>query len=84
MSRSEYSDDVCEWDLIRWRGAVTSAIRGKRVQAFLQEMITALRRLYARQKADCRRFEEILKEKCMCAMGAIAEARGKRYVPARP
>jgi len=32
MSRSGYVDngDIEQWDLIRWRGAVASAIRGKR------------------------------------------------------
>ena len=42
MSRSGYSDDCDGWDLIRWRGAVAAAIRGKRGQAFLKEMIAAL------------------------------------------
>lgn len=43
MSRSGYTED-CEddWALIRWRGAVNSAIRGKRGQAFLREMLAAL------------------------------------------
>ena len=30
MSRSGYEDGLEMWDLIRWRGAVASAIRGKR------------------------------------------------------
>ena len=43
MSRSGYVDDMCdEWALIRYRGAVKSAIRGKRGQAFLREMLAAL------------------------------------------
>ncbi len=29
MSRSGYNDDGTEWDLIRWRGAVASAVRGQ-------------------------------------------------------
>lgn len=43
MSRSGYSDD-CEdqWSWICWRGAVKSAIRGKRGQAFLLEALAAL------------------------------------------
>jgi len=43
MSRSGYSDD-CEdnWSWICWRGAVKSAIRGKRGQAFLRETLAAL------------------------------------------
>lgn len=42
MSRSGYSDDCDGWALIRWRGAVTSAIRGKRGQSFLRELADAL------------------------------------------
>ena len=42
MSRSGYSDDCDGWDLIRWRGAVTSAIRGKRGRALLLELRDAL------------------------------------------
>ena len=42
MSRSGYHDGIDQWDLIRWRGAVASAIRGKRGQAFLREMLDAL------------------------------------------
>jgi hypothetical protein len=43
MSRSGYTEE-CEdnWQTIRWRGAVKSAIRGKRGQAFLREMLAAL------------------------------------------
>ncbi len=42
MSRSGYSDDCGGWDLICWRGAVNSALRGKRGQAFLVELRDAL------------------------------------------
>jgi len=41
MSRSGYSDDCDVWALIRWRGAVKSAIRGARGQAMLRELIQA-------------------------------------------
>ena len=43
MSRAGYTED-CDnnWNLIRWRGAVASAIRGRRGQAFLREMLAAL------------------------------------------
>ena len=34
MSRSGYTDECDGWELVRWRGAVNSAIRGKRGQAF--------------------------------------------------
>lgn len=42
MSRSGYSDDCGGWDLICWRGAVNSALKGKRGQAFLIELRDAL------------------------------------------
>ena len=42
MSRSGYSYDLDEWALIRWRGAVKSAIRGRRGQKFLRELLSAL------------------------------------------
>lgn len=42
MSRSGYSDDCGGWSLICWRGAVNSAIKGKRGQAFLIELRDAL------------------------------------------
>ncbi|WP_258230409.1 hypothetical protein [Pseudomonas protegens] len=35
MTRSGYSDDCGEWDFVRWRGAVNSALNGKHGQAFL-------------------------------------------------
>lgn len=44
MSRSGYCDDYdCDpLPLGRWRGQVASAIRGKRGQAFLRELVAAL------------------------------------------
>jgi hypothetical protein len=41
MSRSGYHDDGGGWSLICWRGAVAAAMRGKRGQAFLKEMLAA-------------------------------------------
>ena len=42
MSGSGYNDDCDGWALIRWRGAVASAIRGRRGQAFLRDLLAAL------------------------------------------
>jgi len=75
MSRSGYSDDYGDddtWALVRWRGAVASAIRGKRGQAFLRELIAALdampeKRLLANVFAN---------DSGCCAMGAVALSRG--------
>ncbi|ENQ7660184.1 hypothetical protein ACEQOL_006537 [Pseudomonas aeruginosa] len=44
MSRSGYCDDLDNWSLICWRGAVSSAIKGKRGQAFLIELREAAAR----------------------------------------
>ncbi len=73
MSRSGYTDDCDGWDLIRWRGAVKSAVRGKRGQAFLREMLVALdampdKRLIAEDLIDA--------DGDVCAMGAVGLRRG--------
>jgi hypothetical protein len=52
MSRSQYSEDLEPWELIRWRGAVASAIRGKCGQAFLREMLAALDALPEKRLID--------------------------------
>jgi hypothetical protein len=74
VSRSGYVDEMCdEWSLIRYRGAVKSAIRGKRGQAFLREMIDALDRL-----PEKRLIAGELRDSpgLVCAIGAVGEARG--------
>jgi len=74
MSRSGYSDDCDDnWSLIRWRGAVKSAIRGRRGQAFLREMIEALdavpgKRLIAHDLKSS--FDNV------CAIGSVGLKRG--------
>lgn len=72
MSRSGYDDNIDQWNLIRWRGAVASAIRGKRGQAFLREMLAALDALPER-KLIARKLESRGE---VCAIGAIGKARG--------
>ena len=73
MSRSGYSNDGELWDLIRWRGAVKAAIRGKRGQAFLAELLAALDAMPAR-----RLIAEFLvcEQGDVCALGAVGKARG--------
>lgn len=72
MSRSGYDDCVDGWDLIRWRGAVNSAIRGKRGQALLTEMRDAL---------DAMPVKELIAREleteagAVCALGAVGQAR---------
>lgn len=71
MSRSGYTDD-CE-HLFLWRGAVRRAINGKRGQAFLREMRSALDALPEKRLARNTLVDP--KHGC-CAMGAVAIARG--------
>lgn len=71
MSRSGYSDDCDGWGLIRWRGAVQSAIRGKRGQAFLREMLAALDALPEPRLID----GAMVRDDGVCALGAVAKSR---------
>lgn len=73
MSRSGYSEDLDNWDLIKWRGQVVSAIRGRRGQTFLRDMLAALEALpQKRLIAD----DLIDTSGEVCAMGALGLARG--------
>lgn len=72
MSRSGYSDDCWGWDFIMWRGAVASAIRGNRGQAFLKEMRAALDAMQAKRLIS----HELSKGGEVCAIGAVGAARG--------
>ena len=72
MSRSGYVDDFDnEWQLIRWRGAVASAIRGKRGQAFLREMLAALDAIPTKQLLS----HELDTLQGCCALGAVGRQR---------
>ena len=72
MNRSGYNDDCDGWALIRWRGAVKSAMRGKRGQAFLRELLVALDALP--QKRLIKDDLEVSGE--YCALGAVGRLRG--------
>lgn len=72
MSRSGYSDDCDRWDLIRWRGAVASAIRGKRGQEFLKEMLYCLDSIADRRLIA----NELEKDGSVCAIGSVGKHRG--------
>jgi hypothetical protein len=72
MSRSGYSDDIDNtWELIRYRGAVKSALRGKRGQAFLKELLADLDALPEKRLAP----NEFQANGEMCTLGVIAKAR---------
>ena len=73
MSRSDYDDDLDNWALIKYRGQVASAMRGKRGQRLLRDMAAALdgmadKRLIADKIEDS--------EGMVCALGAVAKFRG--------
>lgn len=70
MSRSGYSDD-CE-NVAMWRGAVASALRGRRGQAFLKEMLAAFDALPAPRLIE----NDLAREGEVCAIGAVGKARG--------
>lgn len=73
MSRSGYSEDCDDnWQLICWRGAVKSAIRGKRGQAFLKEMLAAFDALPEHKLIA----HDLEKDGAVCAIGAVGRARG--------
>lgn|SRR5487761_1092239 len=71
MSRSGYSDDCEYWDLIRWRGAVASAIRGRRGQAFLKELLISLDAIPTRSLIS----GEWSNLHGVCAIGSVADRR---------
>lgn len=74
MSRSGYTDDVEDtWRHIMWRGAVTSAIRGKRGQAFLRELIAALDAMPEKRLAP---ESLVTADGEYCALGVVGAARG--------
>lgn len=73
MSRSGYDgDNENHWEHILWRGAVASAIRGRRGQAFLKEMLAALDALPEKMLVD----GELDADGAVCAIGSVGRARG--------
>lgn len=73
MSRSGYLEDCDDqWRIIRWRGAVQRAIKGKRGQAFLKEMLAALDAIPERKLIA----KDLEIGGAVCALGAVGKARG--------
>lgn len=75
MSRSGYSEDWDDdqWSMIRYRGRVASATRGKRGQALLKDILTALNTM------PCKRLvahELEQADGAVCAIGAAGKLRG--------
>ncbi len=71
MSRSGYGD-YDNWEIIKWRGQVASAMRGKRGQAFLREMRDALDALPVKRLLR----DELAAGREVCAIGAVGARRG--------
>lgn len=72
MSRSGYTEDLeDQWALIRWRGAVASATRGKRGQRLFRDLLTALDAMPVKRLIA----HELVNEGEVCALGALGQAR---------
>ena len=71
MSRVDYSYDLDNWSYIRWRGAVNSAIKGKRGQAFFKALLQALDAM----KEKMLIAKELESDGQFCALGVIGNAR---------
>lgn len=73
MSRHDYTEDIDDtWAHIRWRGAVSSAIRGKRGQAFLREMLAELDAMPVKRLIA----DELQQGGEFCAIGVVGKSRG--------
>lgn len=71
MSRHGYYECHDLWASIRWCGAVKSAMRGQRGDAFLHEMLEALDAL-PEKKLCC---SALFHEGSVCTLGAVATLR---------
>jgi hypothetical protein len=82
MSRSGYVEDLDPWEHIRWRGAVASAIKGKRGQALLKEMLASM----AAMPVKCLVAENLIEDDsgAVCALGAVGKARDIDMAPIDP
>ncbi|WP_256576270.1 hypothetical protein [Pseudomonas sp. KK4] len=77
MSRSGYSDDCENWSLICWRGAVNSAIKGKRGQAFLIELRDALDAMPVKRLTT----NTLEADGEFCTLGALGDVRADSLNP---
>ena len=72
MSRSGYEEGYDDLAMGRWRGVVASAIRGKRGQAFLRDLVAALEEMSNKRLIA----HQLRKDGEVCALGALGEKRG--------
>jgi len=71
MSRSGYVDDLDNWDMIKWRGRVASATRGKRGQRLFLDLLAALDAMPEKRLITA----ELETTEGVCALGAVGKAR---------
>lgn len=71
MSRSGYGE-LDSWALICWRGAVASAIRGKRGQAFFNELLVAMDKMPVKRLIA----HELESNGEFCTLGVLGNSRG--------
>ncbi len=75
MSRSGYSYDLDNWQIIKWRGQVASAIRGKRGQKLMRDIVTALDLMPVKELIT----EDLIDDspqRQVCTLGAVMLFRG--------
>lgn len=72
MSRSGYSDDCDGWSLICWRGAVESALRGKRGQEFLKQLAESLDEMPVKRLIA----DDLESQGEFCTIGVLGAKRG--------
>jgi hypothetical protein len=72
MIRSNYSFDIDDnWKIIRWRGAVNSAIKGRRGQKLLNELLESLDAMPEKILIA----DEFEKDGNYCALGILGKKR---------
>ena len=71
MSRTEYSYDLDNWSHIRWRGAVSSAIKGRRGQKFLKELLKELDAMTEKTLIS----SELESDGQLCTLGVLGNAK---------
>lgn len=74
MSRSGFTDDWDgeNWEMIMAAGRYKSAVRGKRGQAFLRDLLTALDAMPVKELIE----DELQVDGGYCALGVLGAARG--------
>ena len=73
MSRSNYREDIDNWQLIKWRGMVASETRGRRGQKLFRDLLAALEAM-PEKRLIASELETETGD--VCALGAVGKARG--------